>query len=299
MYTLLQYIVSLLKKTKIIGFGGISLYEILRFVRKELQRDSIQGRAAAVAYNALLAMFPGVLFFFTLIAYLPITNFRETVFEVIEYLLPLQSYQLVHDSINNIKGIPTKGWWLVLGLMMALNFAASGVRALMRAFRKADNPDFMQLKFFENQAVSLGLTLLLISIVSVTVAAVIAGKTFISWVLLSMGTEKWFGQWLIKGFRTLLFFSLIFNSIASIYYLAPSKHTPWGYFTPGATLASLFCIVSTSLFSLFVNSFNPYDLVYGSIGTMIIVMILFYMISVGLIIGFEMNVAVFGTKKNE
>ena len=114
-----------------------------------------------------------------------------------------------------------------------------------------------------------------------------------------MGTEKWCGQWLIKGFRTLLFFSLIFNSIASIYYLAPSKHTPWGYFTPGATLASLFCIVSTSLFSLFVNSFNPYDLVYGSIGTMIIVMILFYMISVGLIIGFEMNVAVFGTKKSE
>ncbi|MBK9463052.1 MAG: hypothetical protein IPN94_27475 [Sphingobacteriales bacterium] len=64
MYTFLQYIVSLLKKTKIIGFGGISLYEILRFVRKELQRDSIQGRAAAVAYNALLAMFPGILFFY-------------------------------------------------------------------------------------------------------------------------------------------------------------------------------------------------------------------------------------------
>lgn len=279
--------------------GGWSLYEVLRFVRRELQRDSIQNRAAAVAYNALLAIFPGMLFFFTLIAYLPITSFRTTLFEIAGYILPLKSYQPVYDTLNNIKGIPTNGWLLVVGLFLALNFASSGVRALMRAFSKADNPDFVQRKFLESQAVSLGLTLLLIGIVSATVVAVIAAKATLNWILLTMGTQKWFGQLLLKGVRTLLFFLLVFHSTATIYYLAPAKNTRWGYLTPGATVATLFCIISTSLFSLFVNSFNPYDLVYGSIGAMIVIMIWFYIMALGLIVGFELNVAVFSDKQRQ
>ncbi|HNI44397.1 MAG TPA: YihY/virulence factor BrkB family protein, partial [Chitinophagales bacterium] len=155
------------------------------------------------------------------------------------------------------------------------------------------NPDFVKRKFLKYQAVSIWLVLLLVGIVIATITIAIVGKAFINWAITHIGTQKWFGQWLLRTLRTLLFFSLVFNSIAIIYYLAPSKRTLWGYFTPGATLATLFCLISSTLFSAFVNSFNPYSKAFGSLGTLIVVMIWYYIVSLGLILGFELNVSFF------
>ncbi|MBL7784502.1 MAG: YihY/virulence factor BrkB family protein [Chitinophagales bacterium] len=272
---------------------NLSLRETVRFIQTNISRDSIQTRAAAVAYNGLLATFPFILFFFSLLSYLPVRNLQDDLFIMLPYMLPDTASRAIIDVIKGIGGIPRKGWFLLIGLLLTLYFASNGMRALMRAFRKADNPDFVKRKFLKYQAVSIWLVLLLVGIVIATITIAIVGKAFINWAITHIGTQKWFGQWLLRTLRTLLFFSLVFNSIAIIYYLAPSKRTLWGYFTPGATLATLFCLISSTLFSAFVNSFNPYSKAFGSLGTLIVVMIWYYIVSLGLILGFELNVSFF------
>ena len=156
---MMGYIVSFFEQVggfKLWGFGGFSLWELFCFVRFNLSRDSIQTRSAAVAYNGLLATFPFMLFFFSLIGYLPTEDFRDDLFALLPYMLPDRTSGVVSDLVVGIGGIPRKGWYLFVGLLLTLYFSSNGMRALMRAFRKADNPDFVERKFLRYQAVSMG-----------------------------------------------------------------------------------------------------------------------------------------------
>jgi membrane protein len=85
---------------------------------------------------------------------------------------------------------------------------------------------------------------------------------------------------------------LIFYSIAFIYKYAPAVHKRWKLVSPGTILATFLSIMATIGFSYFVNNFGKYNALYGSIGTIIVFMVVIYINSLVLIIGFELNVSI-------
>jgi membrane protein len=94
----------------------------------------------------------------------------------------------------------------------------------------------------------------------------------------------------------LFIISLIFYAIAFIYKYAPAIQKRWKLASPGAILATFLSILTTLGFSIFVNNFGKYNALYGSIGTMIVLMIIIYINSLVLLIGYELNVSIHSIK---
>lgn len=92
--------------------------------------------------------------------------------------------------------------------------------------------------------------------------------------------------------RWLLIVLLIFFSVGFIFKYAPSVEKRWKLMSPGTIITTLLSIFSTFGFSAFVNSFGRYNVLYGSIGTIMVVMALIYINSLAILVGFELNVSI-------
>jgi len=85
---------------------------------------------------------------------------------------------------------------------------------------------------------------------------------------------------------------LYLGSVSYIYRHAPFVHKRWKLITPGSVLATTLIFLFTIFFSFWVNHFSNYNKLYGSIGTILILMLLIYFNSLVLLIGFELNVSI-------
>jgi membrane protein len=108
------------------------------------------------------------------------------------------------------------------------------------------------------------------------------------WLDIQGRTLSWAGQ----SIRILITFLLVFISIALIYRYAPSVRKKWKLASPGSLLATFLIIGFTVLFSFWVNNIASYNKVYGSLGGILILMLLIYVNSLVLLIGFELNVSI-------
>ena len=93
-------------------------------------------------------------------------------------------------------------------------------------------------------------------------------------------------------FEYLLMCTLFLFAISSIYFFAPSNHQRWRFFSVGAVFTTILSILTTFGFSLYVNNFDSYNKVYGSIGAILALMVLIYMNIMIILIGFELNASI-------
>jgi membrane protein len=116
--------------------------------------------------------------------------------------------------------------------------------------------------------------------------------------LLQRSMLKWLGiqnvdlRNLIMYGKWIFIIGLIFSSYAFIYRYAPSTTRRWNLVSPGAVVATFLSILVTIGFTAFVNNFGRYNILYGSIGTIIVIMIMIFLNSLVVLIGFEINLSI-------
>jgi len=272
------------------GFGNVSLYNVGLFFIDEIMRDSINIRAASISYNLFLAFFPLTIFFFTLIPYIPVDNLEGQLLQFMNELLPDYTYKTIESTIQDIVNIPRRGL-TSLGFFLALFFASNGVSSMIAAFDK-DNPAFKTETFYIKKLKAIGITILLTIMLLTTLILIIGGQLVLNKIITFLNIEDSMVRYLLFFIQFLTFFFLTFNSIALIYYLAPSLKDRWNYFSPGVTFTTIVVLLTTYGFTFFINNFNSYNRVYGSIGAIMAVMLLIYLYSLFLIIGFELNASI-------
>ena len=115
-------LVNIFKQIKPFGFAGLSIYDVTIFFIKGLQEGAITTRASSLAFNFFLAFFPSIIVFFTLIPYIPIAGFQETLMEILSNILPPSTnavtFETLDDIINN-----QRGGLLSIGFILALFFS--------------------------------------------------------------------------------------------------------------------------------------------------------------------------------
>ena len=92
--------------------------------------------------------------------------------------------------------------------------------------------------------------------------------------------------------KFLVLFILFLFTISIIYYFAPALHNRWKFISIGSVCATLLSLLVSYIFSSYITSFGTYNKLYGSIGAMIALMVWIYLISVILLIGFEINASI-------
>lgn len=286
--------------TKIIvlpGFNSLPLYTVATFFFEEIQKESLANKASSLAYNFLMAIFPAIIFLFTLIPYIPIKNFQNQLMAIIALLLPENAYKAFEETLEDIVK-NQNGRLLSIGFLLALYFATNGIHTLMRAFNKSslilETRSWLKRRF-----VALNLTLLtafsIILGVTITVITEFLLNTFKR--ELDLGDSR-FWIFLIAVGRWIIIIAVYGFTTSILYRYGPANAKKWKLFNPGSWLATILAILTTIGFSFFINNFGAYNKLYGSIGTLMVIMIWLYINSFILLIGFELNASLELSKRS-
>ena len=278
------------KKYSLPGFDGQSMYDVFSFLFKEFQRDAINVRAGSVAFSFLLALFPATIVVFSLIPYIPIENYRDTLLNSLHQFMPDNVYHMVFNTINDIINHQHSGV-LSIGIILSVYYSSRGVIGLINSFDKS-YPSFRRRNFWRKTLVSFKITFLLFILFILSIGLIVAGNWAIESLMKLMGIEGTTAYYILASVKWLIIILLFYFSISLIYFYAPAMHTRLRFFSAGSTVAAFLSILTSVLFSAYINNFGNFNKLYGSIGTLIVIMLWLYYNSLVLIIGFELNASI-------
>ena len=273
------------------GFEGVPLYDVVKFFYKQVKTVGLTERASAIAYNFIMAIPPSFLFLFTLIPQLPFFKKGEILKQLtllIKDIIPAEGYnKIIINFISNTFFKTPVYSLLSFGLLLALFFASNAMMGLMRSFNK-NYIGFQKRKGWHDRWIAIRLTILIFGLVLGCLILLITQGAVLKWI----GVKNINVINIIFYVRWVFIIALVFYSIAFIYKYAPAVHKRWRLVSPGSILATFLCLLASLGFSAFVNNFGRYNALYGSIGTIIVLMALIYINSLVLLIGFELNVSI-------
>lgn len=276
------------------GFEGLSLYDVLSFFRKHAKWQSLTERAAAIAYNFMMAIPPSLLFLFTIIPRLPFfktKTVKAQIHAIIYDIIPSRDYNgAIIRFLDNLFDNERFGL-MSFGLLLALFFASNAMFGLMRSFNK-EYLGFERIKGLESRWVAIKLTLFLFSIVLAYLVLLLTQGALLGWLVKNKPVKS-----IILYTRWFLIMLSLFYAIGIIFRYAPSVKKRWKMISPGSITATVLCLGATYLFSKYVSNFGNYNALYGAIGTIMMIMALVYLNSLALLIGFELNVSINSIKE--
>ena len=288
-----KIIIDKSKATSLPGFRNIPLYDVIKFFFGQVKTVGMTERASAIAFNFVMAIPPAIIFLFTLIPFLPITRqFQEEIFGLIKDVIPGEKDNAVlinflQDFINN----PRNGL-LSLGFVLSMFFSSNAMMGIMRSFDK-NYIGFKKRKELQKRFVALKITMVMFVIVFSSVLLLISQGALLE----KIGIESRLLKNVIVNARWAVIVLLFFGCISYIYRHAPGVDKKWRLINPGSILATFLMLLLTVLFSWWVSRFGSYNEIYGSIGTVLILMLLIFINSLVLLIGFELNVSITSLKK--
>lgn len=279
---------------KLPGFDGVTLYDVVLFFEKQVEKVGLSERAAAISYNFIMAIPPTCLFFFTLIPQLPFVNNETLQFQIrtlIRDIIPAPEYNAQIISFVDSFFESSRVGLLSFGFLLLIFFASNGMMGIMRSFNK-EYIGFQKRTDFQLRITAIKLTFILLGLLFLTL--ILLGMQ--GFVLRWLGIEQNWLIALINFSRWVFILALVFYAIAFIYKFAPAIPKKWKLNSPGSILATTLCVLATFTFSLFVNNFGKYNALYGSIGTIIVLMTIIYINSLVLLIGYELNISIHSLK---
>lgn len=272
-----------------------NLYLILGIFFSKIQKDAVPDRASGIAFNLTLAIFPFVIFLFTLIPYLQIPDLEERIFTELNAIVPNGIYAFIDTIIYDIVS-KQRGGLLSFGFVAALFAATSGTIGFMDAFSRSQRV-IDKRNFIKKRTTALSLTLIFTVLLLLTIVLIIVGEHILDFLILQEWLSQSFSSYSIKTLRYLTAFVIILLTISMLYHFAPALKIPWRTYGVGAILASLSCVLVSVGFSYYISYFNTYNKLYGSIGTFVGFMFWLFVISLVILFGFEINVSIEKARK--
>lgn len=252
-------------------------------------------RANGVSYNFILAIFPAIIFLFTLIPYVsryfPEVN-NESIMEFIGGIMPASMNEVISSTIFDIIS-NQRGGLLTFGFLFALFLSTNGMMALMRAFN-ACYKTIEKRSALKMRLTATGLTFMLAVVVLLAGLLLVVGQIAIDYITYNITEFSHLNLdnyiiYLLSLARFLVIFISFFIAISFVYYFGPAIHYNWSFFSIGSTIATLGILGISYGFSYYITNFGTYNKVYGSIGVLIALMIWVQLITIVLLFGYEIN----------
>lgn len=278
------------------GFSPLPLYTVASFFFKEIGKDTLVNKSSSLAYSFMLAIFPGIIFLFTLIPFIPIKGFQDQLLSLIELVLPHNAYEAFESTLNDIVKNQNTGL-LSFGFLSAIFFATNGVKNLMKAFNKSSL--IIETRgWIKQRLIALALTIFICLSIIACITAMALSEVLLKYIKDELHLKASLAVYAIQFTRWALLAGLYFITISILYRYGPSHAKKWKLFSAGSWLATILAFITIWGFSFYINHFGSYNKVYGSIGTLIVVMIWLYLNSFILLIGFELNASVDVSKRS-
>ncbi|UOQ55293.1 YihY/virulence factor BrkB family protein [Hymenobacter cellulosivorans] len=273
-----------------IAHGRASVYDVVDRMIQELKLDSISKRASYMAFNLTVALFPTIIFLFTLIPYIPVPNLNVDILQFLGDIIPREMYVAVSGTIEDIVNIP-HGGLLSFGFAAALVLSSNGIMALLDAFEKK-YPSFKRRTYLRKRVIATLLTVVLSAVLLLAIVGIFFGTYIIDALVFHEIVPEQFTNQLISILKYGSVVGLFLLTTCLVYYYVPPIHDKWPFLSAGAVVATLLIFLVSFLFILYVKIFDSYNHFYGSIGTLVGFMVWLDFVCMTLILGFEINVSI-------
>ncbi|MES2810975.1 MAG: YihY/virulence factor BrkB family protein [Bacteroidota bacterium] len=288
----LKQLIVILDNIKLPWLQGISLYDLLHFYISGIIQGALSYRAAAIAWSFFMALFPFMLFIFNLIPFIPIAGFQEDFLGFVKDNVPPTTYDAIDVIINDILHNSHSGL-LSTGFLMSVFLMTNGVNAVMSGFETSQHI-VEKRAYFRQYFVALFISMVLTFILLVTVSAIIIFEVFIQRtiiqdVLSSRISDK---ISLIEFGRYSFIIIMILTSIGILFKFGIRQTKKRAFMTIGVVFTTILIIVSSYFFGIWVVKFSKYNELYGSIGTLLIVMFYLWINCMILLLGFELDASI-------
>lgn len=294
---LTRFIQAKARKIYLPGFQHINLYEIGRFLFRQFNSIGLYDRASSISFNLIMALPAGLLFMFSILPYFPATlKAKKQVLNLFKDISPNSTtYHFITDIVNDL--LSQHVGVFSFGFILLLFYSSNAMTGIIRSFDKS----IMQNKpFFLHQRMrALRLTLILFLLFFASIIVFI-GQDQLTILLregFNLKRKTIVPYW--NTLRWVFIILLLFYGNAFIYKYAPHIKEKWPLFSPGAIMSTVLMLLTTLGFSYWVNNYSSYNKIYGSIGTVLVVMSLVYINALILLIGFELNVSIEKIKKDQ
>jgi membrane protein len=248
--------------------------------------DGVPGLAAQLAFYFLLAVFPALLFLVSLLSYLPVEPAIGTVFARLDAFVPREVLSIVRQHVEQVLD-GDSGGLMTFAIAGAIWSSSTAMTAIISALNRAYDIDESR-PWWRTRLLAIVLTILLSLFAVVAFTLVVGGADLGRWLANQLGAGDAFAAtWAIAQWPVALL--LVVFAIDLVYYLGPNADAEWVWITPGSLLATVLWLAASIGFKLYVQNFSNYTAVYGAIGSVIVLMLWFYMSGFALLVGAELN----------
>ena len=296
-FPVVKQLVYLLHRIKLPWLHGMSLYDMLDFYFTGIVQGEITYRATAIAFSFFMALFPFALFILNLIPYIPIPGFQDDFLSFVRESVPPTTYDAIYKIINDILHNSHSGL-LSTGFVMAVFLMTNGVNAILGGFEASHHIHIsLKRKFFRQYVVALALSILLSFLLLITVAVIVIFEVFIQKTKIQDVLSDDIPLIEMGRYIFVILMILIGTSIMFRYGIKHDKKR--ALISIGSVVTTILIIISSYFFGIWVVKFSKYNELYGSIGTLLIVMFYIWINSMVLLIGFDLNASIHHIKREK
>jgi membrane protein len=260
--------------------------QVIRRTVSEISEDNCLGLAAQLSFYFLLALFPALLFLVALIGYVPLETTSSTLLAALGRVAPEELMELLRGQLDEIAG-GSQASLLTLGVAGALWSSSAAMVAIIDALNRAFNVTEWR-PWWRRRLVAIALTVALAVFIIVALVLVLIGPSFAfriaDWLRLGSVVAV---LWTVLRWPVMI--ACVVLGVDLVYHFAPNRRTRWVWLTPGSLLATGLWLLASFAFKLYVANFADYTATYGAIGGAVVTMLWFYVSSIAILIGAELN----------
>ncbi|WP_281239443.1 YihY/virulence factor BrkB family protein [Flavobacterium praedii] len=292
---IIRNLMHVLKKVKVPGLGGFSFYDLLELYFEGIIDGAFSYHASAVAFSFFMALFPFALFILNLIPFIPIEGFQNDFLQFVKEGVPPNTYDAIANIINDILNNSHSGL-MSSGFLLSIFLMANGINGILGGFESSRH--VIEKRGFLNQYfVALGISLILSILLLLTVSIIVIFEVFIQKTIIQDVLSDRIPLIILGRYLFIILMILITSSIL-LRYGTKQAHKP-PFISIGSVFTTILIIVSSYFFGIWVIRFSKYNELYGSIGTLLIMMFYIWINCMILLLGFELNATIHKLRKNK
>jgi membrane protein len=281
-------IVAFLKTIKLPFLEGVSLYELLEMYTIGLIQGDLSYRAGAIAFSFFMALFPFALFMLNLIPYIPIQGFQDDFMEFIAAGVPPNTFEAISSIVNDIlhnsqTGLISSGFFLSIFLM------SNGLNAILSGFENSKNITIKR-AYFRQYFVAIGMSIVLSFLLILTIATIIIFEIFIQRTIIQDVLSDRIP--LIRIGRYVFIVLMILTTVSVLFKYGIKRDNRRAFISVGSLFTTILILLTSYGFGIWVVKFSKYNQLYGSIGTLLIMMFYIWINCMILLVGFELNAVI-------
>jgi membrane protein len=284
-----------LKRLKLNWLEGLSLYDLLELYVIGIAEGALSNRAGSIAFSFFMALFPFALFILNLIPYIPIDGFQQDFLKFVSEGVPPNTYYAIENIVDDILHNSHSGL-LSSGFLLSILLMANGLNAILGGFETSRHV-LVKRGFFHQYFVAIGMSIILSFLLILTVAIIVVFEVFIQKFTVHNVLNEQIPFIVLGRYVFLLMMILLTTSI--LFKFGTKHDKSRSFISIGSVFTTILAIVISYFFGIWVLRFSQYNQLYGSIGTLLIVMFYIWINCMVLLLGFELNVAVNNLKKKK